>query len=181
MTHRDAQRPRLAVRLGDVRPAYGGPAVSFPLQEIDDSSDLLEAHTIHRFVGGPLRHRPGVAVDLAVTFEEQAGVEQVFVDTFQGQPSGPSILVDYSYCVGITHRTYLAVSSPVHLPPFAMRPAFPASDYYGGSVAVGLSPRRRSRISSVIDVQDGSGASFMPLGSFTTTRASRDASRRLAW
>src|SRR5260370_22117588 len=31
----------------------------------------------------------------------------------------------------------------VHLPPFAMGPAFPVSDYYGGSVAVGLATVRR--------------------------------------
>src|SRR5437763_5520571 len=35
------------------------------------------------------------------------------------------------------------------LPPFAMWAAFPPADYYGGSVAVGLAPRRRSRASSV--------------------------------
>jgi hypothetical protein len=39
-----------------------------------------------------------------------------------------------------------------HLPPFAMWTAFPSSDYYGGSVAIGLSPRRRSRIPCALDV-----------------------------
>src|SRR5215831_14253948 len=34
-----------------------------------------------------------------------------------------------------------------HLPPFAMWPVFPTSDYYGGSVTLGLAPRRRSRVS----------------------------------
>ena len=34
-----------------------------------------------------------------------------------------------------------------HLTPFAMWPAFPASDYYEVSVAMGLAPCRRSRIS----------------------------------
>ncbi len=29
-----------------------------------------------------------------------------------------------------------------HLPPFAMWPAFPAADYYGGSVTLGLAPGR---------------------------------------
>src|SRR5215210_7190515 len=38
------------------------------------------------------------------------------------------------------------------LPPFALWPAFPASDYYGGSVAVGLAPRRRSRFPDALDV-----------------------------
>jgi hypothetical protein len=32
--------------------------------------------------------------------------------------------------------------TPNNLPPFAMWPAFPTSDYYGGSVAVGVAPRR---------------------------------------
>src|SRR5687767_14351241 len=41
---------------------------------------------------------------------------------------------------------------PSHLPPFAMWPAFPAPDYYGGSDAVGLAPRRRSRFPTVLDV-----------------------------
>ncbi len=33
-----------------------------------------------------------------------------------------------------------------YLPSFAMYRAFPGSDYYEGSVAVGLSPRRQSRV-----------------------------------
>src|SRR5687767_5235189 len=40
-----------------------------------------------------------------------------------------------------------------HLPPFAVWPAFPAADYYGGSVAVGLAPRRRSCIPAAFDVR----------------------------
>jgi len=50
-----------------------------------------------------------------------------------------------------------------------MWPAFPTSDYYGGSVAIGLSPLRRSRISFLSDVQDGLGVSFMLLWSFVGT------------
>ena len=52
---------------------------------------------------------------------------------------------------------------PVHLPPFAMEMAFPSSDYYGGSVALGLVPRRQSRVSCMLDVQNGLGAPFVPL------------------
>src|SRR6516165_3834736 len=37
-------------------------------------------------------------------------------------------------------------TAPVRLPPFALWPALPASDYYGGSVTRGLAPRRRSRV-----------------------------------
>jgi hypothetical protein len=33
---------------------------------------------------------------------------------------------------------------PIHLSPFAMCPAFPDSDYYGDSVAIGLAPLGRS-------------------------------------
>jgi hypothetical protein len=35
---------------------------------------------------------------------------------------------------------YLGSDPPDRLPPFAMRPAFPASDYYGGSDAPFVSP-----------------------------------------
>jgi hypothetical protein len=46
--------------------------------------------------------------------------------------------------VGSWYLTYLAPLVPVRLSPFAMCPAFPDSDYYGDSVAIGLAPRRRS-------------------------------------
>jgi hypothetical protein len=65
-------------------------------------------------------------------------------------------------------RTFTG-NDPAHLPPFAVWWAFPTSDYYGGSVAMGLAPFRRSRVSCVIDVQIGLGASFIPLRSFTLT------------
>jgi hypothetical protein len=46
-----------------------------------------------------------------------------------------------------------------HLSPFALCPALPGSlggrdsaDYYGDSVALGLAPRRRSRVPSMLDV-----------------------------
>ena len=43
-------------------------------------------------------------------------------------------------------------TAPVHLPPFAMWPAFPTADYYEGSVALGLAPDRRSRLLNLVDV-----------------------------
>src|SRR5947209_12468224 len=61
----------------------------------------------------------------------------------------------------ITHT-----SAPGHLTdlaPFAVCQAFPGSDYYGASVALGLSPGRRSRVPRAVDVQDGLGASFVSL------------------
>jgi len=45
------------------------------------------------------------------------------------------------------HVAYLAPHLLIGLSPFAMWPAFPASDYYEDSVALGLAPGRRSRIS----------------------------------
>jgi hypothetical protein len=41
---------------------------------------------------------------------------------------------------------------PSRLTPFALRTAFPPSDYYGVSVAVGVSPFRQSRVPSAADV-----------------------------
>jgi hypothetical protein len=41
-------------------------------------------------------------------------------------------------------RTYFMLSLRNHLPHFAMWTAFPASDSYWGSVAIGLAPRRQS-------------------------------------
>ena len=52
---------------------------------------------------------------------------------------------DGEYRFGVPHLAYLHALSPSdHLTPFAMWPAFPASDYYGVSVAVGLAPPRQS-------------------------------------
>jgi hypothetical protein len=54
----------------------------------------------------------------------------------------------------------LPCSPAAHLVPFALWPAFPSApvgryphDYYGTSVAVGLAPRRPSRLPSAIDVR----------------------------
>jgi hypothetical protein len=51
---------------------------------------------------------------------------------------------------------------PVHLSPFAVCQAFPGSDYYGDSVAVGVAPVRQSRVPHPADVQDGLGVLFVP-------------------
>ena len=66
---------------------------------------------------------------------------------------------------------------PIHLPPFAMYQAFPGSDYYGGSVAIGVAPRRQSRVSCVVDAQDGLGASFVSLRSLEAIQLLRSALR----
>ena len=54
-----------------------------------------------------------------------------------------------------------------HLPPFAMWTAFPSADYCGGSVALGLAPRRQSRVPYVWDVDRvASGAPSVSLRSY---------------
>ena len=44
-----------------------------------------------------------------------------------------------------------------------MYQAFPGSDYYGASVALGVAPGRQSHVPCAVDVQDGLGASFVSL------------------
>ena len=57
-----------------------------------------------------------------------------------------TILDDAQDRLGVTHLAYLLVLGPrSDLPPFAMWPAFPASDYYEGSVALGVAPEGQSR------------------------------------
>src|SRR5438309_10231866 len=73
---------------------------------------------------------------------------------------------------------------PIHLAPFAMWTAFPPSDYYGASVALGLSPFRRSHVPCVVDVQVAVGALFVSFRSLETIplpRACPDAWRSYAW
>ena len=66
---------------------------------------------------------------------------------------------------GFPHHTFPLVyaDARTHLPPFALWPALPAADYYGGSVALGVAPFRRSRVPHAADVQDGLGALFVSL------------------
>jgi hypothetical protein len=61
-------------------------------------------------------------------------------------------------------RTFTS-DRPTCLAPFAMWLAFPTSDYYGASVALGVSPFRRSRLPYVVDVQVAVGALFVSLRS----------------
>jgi len=80
-------------------------------------------------------------------------------------------------------RTFTS-EHPTYLAPFAMYQAFPGADYYGASVAVGVSPVRRSRIPCIVDVQVAVGALFVPLRSLETTpllRGCPDASRSYVW
>jgi hypothetical protein len=69
------------------------------------------------------------------------------------------------------HLADLAPSHPRRLPPFAMRPALPASDYYEGSVAIGLVPRRRSRLPTRPTSERVFGAPFAPLSHRTGGRS----------
>ena len=55
-------------------------------------------------------------------------------------------MMDAQVDFGFPNLTFPLVyrGARTYLPPFAMWPAFPASDYYGVSVAMGLAPFRRS-------------------------------------
>src|SRR6266852_4464360 len=66
----------------------------------------------------------------------------------------------------ITHTS--ASEHLTRLPPFALGTVFPSSDYYGGSVALRLSPVRRSRVPCVADNQVAVGALFVSLRSLET-------------
>ena len=59
-------------------------------------------------------------------------------------------------------RTFTS-DHPTYLAPFAVWLAFPTADYYEATVAMGLSPFRRSRIPFIVDVQVAVGALFVPL------------------
>ena len=56
------------------------------------------------------------------------------------------VSIDGQNGFGICHYGYLPLRPSEHLRPFAMRTAFPASDYYDRSVTLGLVARRRSRV-----------------------------------
>jgi hypothetical protein len=70
-------------------------------------------------------------------------------------------------------RTLTSGSSD-HLSPFAMWPAFPASDYYGDSVTLGLAPVRPSRVPFDVErIERDVGAPFIPFNRFVTHRSPR--------
>ena len=75
-------------------------------------------------------------------------------------------------------RTFTS-EHPTYLAPFAVWLAFPTADYYGASVALGVSPFRRSRIPYVVDVQVAVGALFVSLWSLETTPLLRAFPRRM--
>jgi hypothetical protein len=53
----------------------------------------------------------------------------------------------------VLHFAYLSVSAiGCHLLPFAMRPVFPSSDYYGSSVVLRLAPGRQSHVYAMENV-----------------------------
>src|SRR5437588_1741728 len=70
---------------------------------------------------------------------------------------------------GSAHLAHLPVlSDRRHLPPFAMWPAFPTSDYYGGSVTIGLAPHRPSHVLTQTTSERAVGAPFGPFQVFAT-------------
>src|SRR5262249_3829390 len=128
--------------LGDVDPADGSPAVAFRAELLDDRPDHLLGHAVHGLRRRAWGHGSIVAIDPAVSAEVEAWVEQLSVDVLQNQSSLATILDDAQDRLGVSHLAYLLdLGSRSDLPPFAVWPAFPAADYYGGSVALGVAPR----------------------------------------
>src|SRR3954464_830483 len=146
--------------LVDVGPSHRGPPVPLLAEHGDDRLDLVEAHAVHGLPGRSRGYRPRVAVELAVGQQEQVRVEQASVDSFQWQSFPAAFTNDLQYGCGVPHLAYLTVvvdpSTCVPSPcrrlsrrPLAGRDS---CDYYGHSVAIGLAPRRRSRIPLALDV-----------------------------
>jgi len=52
----------------------------------------------------------------------------------------------------ITRFPNFSPDTQTNLPPFAVWPAFPTADYYGGSVAMRVAPFRPSRVPPTVDV-----------------------------
>src|SRR4051794_197938 len=52
----------------------------------------------------------------------------------------------------ITRLPNFSPDTRTNLPPFAVWPAFPTADYYGGSVAMRVAPCRPSRVPPTVDV-----------------------------
>jgi Histidine kinase-, DNA gyrase B-, and HSP90-like ATPase len=77
----------------------------------------------------------------------QLAVEHESIDALQRQSSSAAFTNDSQDRLGVAHLAHLlTLIRRRRLPPFTMCRVFPGSDYYGGSVALGLAPRRRSRI-----------------------------------
>src|SRR5947209_19382894 len=78
-----------------------------------------------------------------------------------------ALVNDSQHSFGVSHLAYLIVWVSGHLPPFAKWTAFPSSDYYGGSVALGLAPGRRShipRVSQTFERDVGAPVRLLELG-----------------
>src|SRR5262249_30734557 len=117
----------------------------------------------------PRRERPVVAGDLAVGEQVQVPVVQQAIDPLQRQSALAAVADDPQDSLGAPHLASLhwwgsvAPALPARAEgrlwppfggcPFALWTALPSAvagrdtgDYYGGSVAVGLASRRRSRV-----------------------------------
>src|SRR6266536_2151726 len=164
-----SERTPFPVRLRDVRPPDRRPAIPLEAHGVDDGIDLRQAGPVRRLRRRARRHRPTVAGDLAVRKQVQVPNEEQSIDALQRQSSLAAVADDPQERLGVPHHAYLLAwgSSAPALPtrarsrlwppfegcPFALWTAFPpaeagrhAGDYYGGSVAVGLASRRRSRV-----------------------------------
>jgi hypothetical protein len=106
-------------------------------------------------------------------------VEQLPVGVLQNQPSLATILDDAQDRLGISHLAYLLDLEPrSNLSPFARWPAFPTSDYYGDSVALGgRPPEGQSRAALIRHVLDRWRGRPLPLSSRPGVRGQRPARR----
>src|SRR5262249_11618914 len=70
------------------------------------------------------------------------------VRLYRNRVPSPPVVVDVQDDVGCPHHTFAQHNPDIrtNLPPFAVWPAFPTADYYGGSVAMRVAPGRPSRV-----------------------------------
>src|SRR5438067_577720 len=167
----DAERTLLfgRVLLLDIRPSDWRPVIPSGAQSLDDGIDFRQRHPIGGLRRGARRKRPMVTGDLAVGEQVQVTVVQQSIDPLQRQSAPAAVANDPQDRLGTPHLASLlgrvseAPALLMHAKhelwlafascPFALWTAFPSAvagrdpgDYYGGSVAIGLASRRRSRV-----------------------------------
>ena len=107
--------------------------------------DFGPGHPIRGLVRHAWREGAVIVGDAPVSQQEQVPIPEESIDALKRQSSPAAFTDDPQNSLGFTHLAYLPVlSDRRHLPPFAKWSAFPTADYYGGSVTIGLAPRRPS-------------------------------------
>ena len=150
-TGRYPQGTRLAILLGDVDASDGFPDPITVPQELADCSDLHQAHPINGFPVDPLGQGTIILADLGVCLDEKVFATEMSIYPLQIEPALSSLRKDFDQLTDRLHSQHsqsrLIFRSSQHLPPFVMSwTLLQAFGYYGGSVAMGLAPFRRSRI-----------------------------------